>query len=149
VYDFPEEHPILGLLAPSADALARSLAGRDRARLQLPGACAANILGLSGQVPAKAVFLIDGPSRTVQVGPTTIPLRRTTPPNMEAAGRLSRLLIAQPGTSRLVPPPGRLPALRRDCQALRDMYLSEPPTFENVLATPADLEGRLNQTGGG
>lgn len=93
VYDFPKEHPALGLLAPSAEAVARALAGRDRTRLQPAGAYAANALGLSEQVPAKAVFLTDGPARTVKVGPTTIQLRRTTPKNMEAAGRLSGLLI--------------------------------------------------------
>ncbi len=93
VYDFPKEHPVLGLLAPSADAVARALAGRDRTRLQPAGAYAANILGLSEQVPAKAVFLTDGPSRTVKIGPTTVQLRRTTPRNMEAAGRLSGLLM--------------------------------------------------------
>jgi hypothetical protein len=93
VYDFPKEHPVLGLLTPSADAVARALAGRDRTRLQPAGAYAANILGLSEQVPAKAVFLTDGPSRIVKIGPTTIQLRRTTPRNMEAAGKLSGLLM--------------------------------------------------------
>jgi hypothetical protein len=93
VYDFPKEHPVLGPLAPSAEDIARALAGRDRTRLQPAGAYAANALGLSEQVPAKAVFLTDGPARTVKVGPTTIQLRRTTPKNMAAAGRLSGLLI--------------------------------------------------------
>lgn len=93
VYDFPKEHPVLGLLSPSADAVAKALAGRDRTRLQPAGAYAANALGLSEQVPAKVVFLTDGPSRTVTIGPTTIQLRRTTPKNMAAAGRLSGLLI--------------------------------------------------------
>jgi hypothetical protein len=93
VYDFPSEHPVLGLLWPSADAVARALAGRDRTRLQPAGAHAANLLGLSEQVPAKAVFLTDGASRTVRIGPMTIQLRRTTPRNMEAAGRLSGLLM--------------------------------------------------------
>src|SRR5260370_1367630 len=93
VYDFPKEHPVLGLLQPSAEAVARALAGRDRTRLQPAGAYAANVLGLSEQVPAKAVFLTDGPSRTVKIGPMTIQLRRTTPRNMAAAGRFSGLLI--------------------------------------------------------
>jgi len=93
VYDYPKEHPKLGLLSPSADVIAEALAGRDRTRLQPGGAYAANLLGLSEQVPARAVFLTDGPSRTVKVGPTTIQLRRTTPRNMAAAGRLSGLLI--------------------------------------------------------
>ncbi len=93
VYDFPKQHPVLGLLSPSAEAIARALAGRDRTRLQPAGAYAANVLGLSEQVPAKAVFLTDGPTRTVKIGPTTIQLRRTTARNMAAAGRLSGLLI--------------------------------------------------------
>ena len=99
VYDFPKQHPVLGLFSPSADAVAKALAGRDRTRLQPAGAYAANALGLSEQVPAKAVFLTDGPSRTVKIGPTTIQLRRTTPRNMAAAGRLSGL--ADPGPSRV------------------------------------------------
>ena len=93
VYDFPKDHPVLGRLSPSAEAVAEALAGRDRTRIQPAGAYAANALGLSEQVPAKADFLTDGPSRTVKVGPTTIQLRRTTARNMAAAGRLSGLLI--------------------------------------------------------
>ena len=93
VYDLPKEHPVLGPLAPSAETVARALAGRDHTRLQPAGAYAANALGLSEQVPAKAVFLTDGQSRTVKIGPMTIQLRRTTPRNMAAAGRLSGLLI--------------------------------------------------------
>src|SRR5436309_7382402 len=93
VYDFPKQHPVLGLLSPSAVAVAKALAGRDRTRLQPAGAYAANALGLSEQVPARAVFLTDGPSRTVKIGQTTIQLRRTTARNMAAAGRLSGLLI--------------------------------------------------------
>src|SRR5580698_7824194 len=93
LYDFPKQHPVLGLLSPSAQVVARALAGRDRTRLQPAGAYAANALGLSEQVPAKAVFLTDGPSRTVKIGSTTIQLRQTTARNMAAAGRLSGLLI--------------------------------------------------------
>ena len=93
IYDFPKEHPVLGPLMPSAQAIARALAGRDRTRLQPAGAYAANTLGLSEQVPARIVFLTDGPGRTVKVGSTTIQLRRTTPKNMATAGRLSGLLI--------------------------------------------------------
>jgi hypothetical protein len=93
VYDFPKEHPALGALSPSAEAVATALAGRDHTRLQPAGAYAANALGLSEQVPAKAVFLTDGPARTVKIGPMTIQLRRTTARNMAAAGRLSGLLI--------------------------------------------------------
>src|ERR1700691_4895625 len=57
VYDFPKDHPLLGRLAPTADAVAEALAGRDHARLQPAGAYAANAWGLSEQADAKAVFL--------------------------------------------------------------------------------------------
>jgi hypothetical protein len=93
LYDFPKHHEVLGFLSPTADVIARALAGRDRTRLQPAGAYAANTLGLSEQVPAKAVFLTDGPTRTVKIGAMTIQLRRTTPRNMAAAGRLSGLVI--------------------------------------------------------
>jgi len=93
IYDFPKEHPKLGKLQPSPEKIAEALVGRDCTRIQPTGAYAANILGLSEQVPAKAVFLTDGPSRTVKIGTATIQLRRTTPKNMAMAGRLSGLLV--------------------------------------------------------
>jgi hypothetical protein len=56
---------------------------------------------------------------------------------------------AKPGTFRLVPPAERLPALHRDYQAMRAMYLSEPAPFDDILATLADLENRINRVEGG
>src|SRR5271163_2844210 len=93
IYDFPEEHPVLGWLQPSPEKIAEALVGRDCTRIQPTGAYAANILGLSEQVPAKVVFLTDGPSRMIKIGATTIQLRRTTAKNMAMAGRLSGLLV--------------------------------------------------------
>jgi hypothetical protein len=93
IYDFPQEHPKLGKLQPPPEKVAEVLVGRDCTRIQPTGAYVANILGLSEQVPAKVVFLTDGPSRTVKIGTTTIQLRRTTPKNMAMAGRLSGLLV--------------------------------------------------------
>jgi hypothetical protein len=57
--------------------------------------------------------------------------------------------LAKPGTFRLVPPPARLSALRRDYRSMRDMYLSEPAPFDDVLAILGDLERRINQAGAG
>lgn len=93
IYLYPEKHGVLGELTPPPEAVAEAIAGRDRARLQPAGAYAANLLGLSEQVPAKVVFLTDGPSRTVSIGSMVIQLRRTTPRNMAAAGRLAGLVI--------------------------------------------------------
>lgn len=93
LYDYPEHHPIMGILAPLPDAIAEALAGKQGIRLQPSGAYAANRLGLSTQVPARIVYLTDGPSRTVRVGNQEIRLQRTTPRSMGPAGRTSGLVI--------------------------------------------------------
>jgi hypothetical protein len=93
LYDIPRDHPRFGRLAPSSDAIANALKGRDAIRLQPSGAYAANILGLSDQVPVRLVFLTDGPSRRVTVDGREIVLKRTTPLNMATAGRASGLVI--------------------------------------------------------
>jgi hypothetical protein len=93
LYDYPETDPALGVLAPRAEAVARALAGRDAVRLQPTGANAANLLGLSEQVPARIAFLTDGPSRTVVLGRRRIELKRTTPRQMATAGRVSGTVI--------------------------------------------------------
>lgn len=93
VYDYPRVHSTLGMLSPTDDAIAKALAGRDATRLQPSGAYAANLLGLSTQVPMKVVYLTDGPARKLQIGKRQITLKRTTPRNMVTAGRISGLVI--------------------------------------------------------
>jgi len=93
LYDCPRHDPVLGTVAPSADAIARALVVRDAIRLQPSGAYAANVLGLSEQVPSRIVFLTDGPARKVKIGRREILLQHTTPRNMATAGRKSGTLI--------------------------------------------------------
>ncbi len=93
LYDFPKNDPQLGLLQPSTDAIAKALTGRDATRIQPTGAYAANLLGLTTQVPMKITFLTDGLSRTVHVDNRQITLKRTTPRNMATAGRVSGIVI--------------------------------------------------------
>ena len=92
LYDYPRVHSKLGVLAPSSDAIAAAIKGRDAVRIQPSGAYAANLLGLSEQVPMRIVFLTDGPARTVKVGKQQILLKPTTPRNMAMAGRVSGLV---------------------------------------------------------
>jgi hypothetical protein len=93
LYDYPRQDPDLGLLFPTLDAIVKALKGRDNIVLQPSGGYAANLLGLSDQVPMKIVFLTDGPARKVQIGKTTILLKHTTPRSMATAGRVSGLVI--------------------------------------------------------
>jgi hypothetical protein len=93
LYDYPRTDPDLGTLSPTTDAVVKALKGRDNILLQPSGAYAANLLGLSEQVPMKIVFLTDGPARRVQLGKQIIILKHTTPRAMATAGKISGLLI--------------------------------------------------------
>jgi len=93
LYDYPEKHSTLGDLPANCERIAQALAGRDNLKIQPSGAYAANLLGLTEQVPARVVFLTDGPNKTVQINKQQIVLKRTTPKNMATAGRVSGLVI--------------------------------------------------------
>ena len=93
LYDKPRHDELLGTLWPSVDVVVQALVGKHKLRVQPAGVYAANLLGLSEQVPAKVVLLTDGVSRTVRAGPMRIALKRTSPRNMAAANRLSGLVI--------------------------------------------------------
>jgi len=62
-------------------------------RLQPSGAYAANLLGLSEQVPMRLVYLTDGASRRIRVAKHEIVLKRAAPRNLHAAGRLGGLIV--------------------------------------------------------
>jgi hypothetical protein len=93
LYDYPKKHPVLGELPANYERIAQALAGRDSLKIQPSGAYAANLLGLTEQVPARIVFLTDGSNRKVQVKNQQIVLKRTTPKNMATAGKISGLVI--------------------------------------------------------
>lgn len=93
LYDVPRSHPTFGTLSPDIKQIVRALAERHRMKLQPTGAYAANLLGLSDQVPMKLAYVTDGTPRTIRVGNRQIILRHTTPRRMRAAGRASGLVI--------------------------------------------------------
>jgi hypothetical protein len=93
LYDVPRTHAVLGPLLPSTKDIAKAIADKGSLRLQPSGAYAANLLGLTEQVPMKLAFLTDGVSRTVRIGDQSILLKHTTPRNMATAGRISGLVI--------------------------------------------------------
>ena len=60
------------------------------------------------------------------------------------AASWARYDLAMPGTFRLVPPEFRLPELEKDYHSMRDMFLTPPPPFANILEAVRDLENRIN-----
>jgi hypothetical protein len=86
LYDLPQVHPVLGLLSPNPDAIAAAAAEQVGHRLQISPARAANVLGLSAQVPAKLVYLTDGSSRKIKAGNQVIYLKHAGPRALLGAG---------------------------------------------------------------
>ncbi len=69
LYDYPRFSNLMNeQMGPDLDQVARALARRSGWRIQPSENTALNLLGLSTQVPAQAVYLSDGPSKTVVIG---------------------------------------------------------------------------------
>lgn len=93
IYVRPKRSKLIGPLTPSAEEVAEAIAKRDRIRTVPTGSYALNALGLSTQVPMNIVLLTDGSPREIKVGKRTIKFKKTTPKNLLAKGKISRLVI--------------------------------------------------------
>ena len=83
LYDMPKVNLSLGgKLSPDIDEAARALARKQRWKIVPEGAWAANLLGLSTQVPAKIIYLTDGPNQEVPIGRRTIHFKHARPKAM-------------------------------------------------------------------
>lgn len=93
IYVRSKESSLIGKLVPSAEEVAEVIAKRDRIRTVPTGSYALNALGLSTQVPMNIVLLSDGSPREIKVGKRKIKFKKTTPKNLLAKGKISRLVI--------------------------------------------------------
>lgn len=93
VYVFPQMNPLIGEVSPSPDEVAKALARRGSCKLLPSGALAANLLGLSEQVPSKVEYLTDGPSCKVMIKRLEVVLKQTTPRNLATADRVTGVVI--------------------------------------------------------
>lgn len=94
LYDVPRQHPLLGELSPSIDALVQAVARRDGVVVQPLDLEATNLLGLSEQVVAQPVYETNGPSRTLRVAGAEIQFRHRAPRRVTAAAESSNLVFA-------------------------------------------------------
>ena len=93
IYDYPKIHDQLGIIPPDLNEVAKAIAEKNGVQVQPAGAHAANLAGLSLQVPGRIMFLTEGPSRKVKIGNQEIFLRKTTKKIMSSAGTREGLLI--------------------------------------------------------
>ncbi|MBS4163735.1 Uncharacterized protein PRO82_001039 [Candidatus Protochlamydia amoebophila] len=93
IYDYPKEHDVLGVIPPDLNEVAKAIAEKNGVQIQPAGAHAANLVGLSTQVPGRIIFLTEGPSRKVKIGNQEIIFKKTTKKIMFSAGTREGLLI--------------------------------------------------------
>ena len=95
IYDFPRKDEELGgKLSPDINQVAQAIARKNGVRIQPSGAQAANLLGLSTQVPAQVVYLTNGKSRTVDVADRMLIFKRAEPREMQPGSDMG-ILVTQ------------------------------------------------------
>jgi hypothetical protein len=93
IYDFPRKDKELGgKLSPDIHQVAHAIARKNGVRIQPSGAQAANLLGISTQVPAQVVYLTNGKSRTVNVANRTLIFKRVEPREMQPGSDIGFLV---------------------------------------------------------
>lgn len=94
LYIYPRLSPLTGKTQmPTADAVAQAFARKLGHRIQPSRSYAANLLRLSTQVPAKRVYITDGRTRVVKVGPYTLYFNRVEPSTLTARGQVAPLVF--------------------------------------------------------
>lgn len=94
LYEYPRQHPDLGILPPQIDEIAKAIAEKNGIKIQPAGAYAANLVGLSEQVPAKAIFLTSGPSKKLKIGKLEIIFRTAREKSLHASGNVGLVVQA-------------------------------------------------------
>jgi predicted transcriptional regulator of viral defense system len=93
LYYIAKLDPELGVILPSIEQIAAAIARRDKVELIPTGSYALHKLGISTQVPTRAVFLTNGSPRRIKVGHREITLKKTTPKRLLVKGKTNQLVI--------------------------------------------------------
>jgi hypothetical protein len=81
LYFWPRISKVLGVpVPPSPDAIVDAIARRDHATIVPDNIVAANDIGVTNAVPAKAVYLTTGNAMTITVAGQTIQIKKATKP---------------------------------------------------------------------
>jgi len=94
LYDYPKYSELLQQeLSPDFDQTAQALARKFNWRITPTGDAALNLLGLSTQVPARPVYLSDGPSKSYKVDSFTLEFKKAALKDVGTNHRESRLAV--------------------------------------------------------
>lgn len=93
IYLKPKKDPLLGTIYPNTEEIARQIAQRDKARIAPTGILALFLLGLTTQIPLKAVYLTDGSQRAIPIGNRIILFKKTVPKSFAIKDDLLHLIV--------------------------------------------------------
>jgi hypothetical protein len=94
LYELPRIGELLNEpMVQSPDELVQAWARKNGLRVVPSGAHAANLLGLSTQVPAKIVYYTNGRTRTLKLGPYSVKLLNRGPRTMDVGGKMAPLVF--------------------------------------------------------
>ena len=94
IYDYPKYSELLGQeLSPDIDAVAQAYARKFNWKIEISGESALNYLGLSTQVEANYVYLSNGPSRSYNIGNTTLRFKHTALKNIGFRYKESSIIV--------------------------------------------------------
>ena len=93
IYLKPKKDSLLGTIYPTIDEIAKQIAKRDKARIAPTGVLALYLLGLTTQIPLKAVYLTDGSQREIKIGNRTIQFKKTVPKSFAIKDELLHLIV--------------------------------------------------------
>ncbi len=108
------------------EKIAREIADRDKCEILPTGSTAANLIGLSTQVPVNLSYITTGSTRTIKIGERKISFRHASPKNFAAKGRVVPLLIQgirEIGEENISGT--EFEAIRRFIDKQQDLYLQE------------------------
>jgi len=138
----PQIDSIIGKITPTIEDITKAIAKRDKARIVPTGVYALNRLGLSTQVPMKIVYLTDGSARKIKVGNYTVSFVRTSPRNVAAIGKISRLAI------QALKSIGKDNVTQREIEHIENVLLNEKKTYleHDLRIAPEWIKGIIRNS---
>lgn len=92
IYVKPKESRF-GRVPVSVEKIAQKIADRDKCQILPTGSTAANMIGLSTQVPMNQSYITTGSTRTIVFGKRKLNFRHASPKNFASKGKVIPILI--------------------------------------------------------
>jgi hypothetical protein len=94
VFVRPKKNRYIGEVMPEPSKVAQAIAGAHGETIQVHGAEAARLLGLTTQMPLQAVFYTSGPNRALKLGNLQLTFKHVAQRKLALAGKPSGLALS-------------------------------------------------------